>query len=172
MYGVLLQVPFLLIRFGLLRLLSKEAFKRAAFFAPVRGKERTAYWAYQLSTVVLLVYTCFLKIDLTPPWGYAGVLIYLFGIVLCAVAMVNFAKPKVSGINMTGLYKISRNPMYVAYFVFFLGCVLLTRSPILLITLMVFQVSAHWIILAEERWCVEQFHDEYTQYMKKVRRYV
>ncbi len=172
MYGFLLMVPFFLVRFGLLRLLSEEAFRRAALFAPMREKERIAYWVYQLSTVVLLIYMCFLKIDLTPPWGHAGLLIYPLGIVLCAVAIVNFAKPKKSGINMTGLYRISRNPMYVAYFVFFLGCVLLTRSPILLITLVIFQVSAHWVILAEERWCVAQFQDEYVQYMKKVRRYV
>ena len=72
----------------------------------------------------------------------------------------------------TGIYRFTRNPMYVAYFVYFLGCVILTHSLILFLILMVFQISAHWIILSEERWCIRQFGDEYIKYMNKVRRYI
>ncbi|WP_460648037.1 methyltransferase family protein [Lacrimispora xylanolytica] len=73
---------------------------------------------------------------------------------------------------MTGFYQISRNPMYVGYFIFFLGCCVLTRSWLLVASLMVFQVSGHWIIRSEERWCIEKFGQEYTSYMDKVRRYI
>jgi protein-S-isoprenylcysteine O-methyltransferase Ste14 len=88
------------------------------------------------------------------------------------VSVSNFAKPAKNGINLKGLYRISRNPMYLAYFIYFLGCVLLTRSLVLLALLIVFQISAHWIILSEERWCIEKFGEEYLNYMKKVRRYI
>jgi protein-S-isoprenylcysteine O-methyltransferase Ste14 len=37
---------------------------------------------------------------------------------------------------------------------------------------LVFQISAHWIILSEERWCVNKFGQEYINYMNKVRRYI
>lgn len=43
---------------------------------------------------------------------------------------------------------------------------------VLLAVVMVFQVSAHWIILAEERWCMEKIGTAYGQYMKEVRRYI
>ncbi|MFR6330355.1 MAG: methyltransferase family protein, partial [Eisenbergiella sp.] len=82
------------------------------------------------------------------------------------------ATPSENGINKNGLYRVSRNPMYVAYFVFFLGYVLLTQSLILLALVIIFQISAHWIILSEERWCMEKFGDEYVQYLKRVRRYI
>ncbi len=62
--------------------------------------------------------------------------------------------------------------MYVAYFVYFVGCALLTQSMVLLGTVIAFQVSAHWIILSEERWCLERFGEEYQRYSKKVRRYL
>ncbi len=62
--------------------------------------------------------------------------------------------------------------MYVAYFIYFLGCVFLTQSIILLTLLMVFQISAHWIILSEERWCINKFGGEYKKYMNEVRRYI
>lgn len=62
--------------------------------------------------------------------------------------------------------------MYVAYFICFVGMALLTRSFPLLGLVLIFQISAHWIILAEERWCLEQFGAAYEQYRKRVRRYL
>lgn len=62
--------------------------------------------------------------------------------------------------------------MYVAYFICFAGMALLTRSFPLLGLVLIFQISAHWIILAEERWCLERFGDAYAQYRKRVRRYL
>ncbi|HQO42689.1 MAG TPA: methyltransferase, partial [Bacillota bacterium] len=70
------------------------------------------------------------------------------------------------------LYRISRNPMYIAYFICLLGCVLISKSWALFTLLIVFQISSHWIILSEERWCIKKFGEEYMRYMNKVRRYI
>ena len=43
---------------------------------------------------------------------------------------------------------------------------------VLLALVLVFQGSAHWIILAEERWCQETFGEAYRQYRGRVRRYL
>ena len=53
--------------------------------------------------------------------------IYLFGLALCAISMRDFARPDANGMNTKGLYRYSRNPMYVAYFVCFLGIAFLTK---------------------------------------------
>lgn len=172
MNGFLLLIPFILIRFGLLSILNKEGPKRAAFFAPLIGREKTAYWFYQISNILIFIYLFFLKIMTDSYWFYAGLVTYGLGVLLCIASVSNFAKPAENGINLKGLYRISRNPMYVAYFIYFLGCVLLTQSLLLLAILMVFQISAHWIITSEERWCIKKFGEEYKDYMKKVRRYI
>jgi protein-S-isoprenylcysteine O-methyltransferase Ste14 len=172
MNGFLLLIPFILIRFGLLSILNREGLKRAAFFAPLIGKEKAAYGFYQISNILIFVYPFFLKITTAPYWFYAGLATYGSGVLLCLASVSNFAKPAENGINLKGLYKISRNPMYVAYFIYFLGCVLLTQSLPLLAILVVFQISAHWIILSEERWCINKFGEEYKNYMKEVRRYI
>lgn len=171
MNAFLAVIPFILIRFGILSILDKKALNRAAFFAPVIGKEKMVYLFYQLSNILFFIYLCFLKITTDSCWFYLGLVIYGLGILLCFISVLNFAKPTASGVNLKGLYRVSRNPMYVAYFICFLGCVILTRSLILLVILLVFQISAHWIILSEERWCIEKFGEEYINYMKKVRRY-
>lgn len=165
-------IPIILIRYGLLSILSKEALKRASLFAPVMGKEKVAYWVYQISTVLMLLYLLLLKIRVDSDWFYIGIIIYSLGIILYVVSMINYSKPKINGINLNGLYRVSRNPMYIAYFIYFLGCVFLTQSWILLVLLICFQISAHWIILSEERWCIKKFGEEYIKYMNRVRRYI
>jgi len=45
------------------------------------------------------------------------------------------------------------------------------QSLLLFIFTIIFQISAHWIILAEERWCLVEFKEEYQEYLQKVRRY-
>jgi protein-S-isoprenylcysteine O-methyltransferase Ste14 len=172
MNGFLLLIPFLLIRFGLLSLLNKDGLKRAVFFAPLMGTEKTAYWFYQISNILFFIYLFFLKV-MTNSYGfYAGLSIYALGILLCLASVLNFANTAENGMNRKRLYQFSRNPMYVAYFICFLGCVLLTQSLPLFIILMVFQISAHWIILSEERWCIKEFGQEYKNYMNEVRRYI
>ena len=172
MNSSVLFIPFILIRFGLLSMLNKEGLKRAAFFAPLVGQEKAAYWVYQISNILFFVYLFFLKIIPDSHWFYAGLVTLGLGALLCIVSVSDFSKPAKNGISTNGLYRISRNPMYAAYFIYFVGCVLLTQSLVLFIILMVFQISAHWIILSEERWCIKNFGEEYKRYMSDVRRYI
>lgn len=165
-------LPLLFIRFVLLGILDKESLKRAAFFPPLAGKEKIAYWFYQISNVALLLYPFFIRIRTDNPLLISGLIVYVIGILVCIISTVNFARPDKNGINTKGLYKYSRNPMYIGYFFYFLGCALLTRSLILLATVIIFQISAHWIILSEERWCAKEFGEEYKRYMDRVRRYL
>lgn len=171
MNAFLTVIPIILIRYGLLSALSKEGSKRASFFAPLTGKEKVAFWIYQITTVLILLFLLLLKIRTDSVWFYIGLILYIAGIVLYTVSVINYANPKMNGINVHGLYRMSRNPMYIAFFIYFLGCVLLTQSLILLGLLIVFQISSHWIILSEERWCIAKFGEEYIKYMNSVRRY-
>ncbi|EMS72157.1 methyltransferase family protein [Ruminiclostridium cellobioparum] len=172
MNAFLLIIPLFLIRFGLLKMINKDSLRRAAFFAPLEGKEKVAYLFYQFSNAFMILYSVFLKIQTKPPLFLIALFIYVLGVSVLIIATVNFAKPEQSGINTNGIYKISRNPMYIGYFIYFASCVMLTHSMLLLISLLVFQISAHWIILSEERWCINKFGAEYINYMNKVKRYI
>mgnify|MGYP000149610140 CR=1 FL=1 len=165
-------IPIILIRYGLLGYINKGALNRAGIFAPLIGRERIAYVVYQITTISIFLYLIMLKIKTDSSWFCLGLIVYISGLILYAVSIVNYAKPRANGINLKGLYQISRNPMYIAYFIYFLGCVFLTHSYILLVLLIAFQISTHWIIISEERWCIKKFGEEYIRYMNKVRRYI
>lgn len=172
MNGFLMAIPIILIRYGLLSIISRGALKRAGFFPTLIGREKIALWVYEITNIFMFLYLFLLRISTSSNWFYIGLTVYVLGVILYTVTTINYAKPKETGINLNGLYGVSRNPMYVAYFIYFLGCALLTNSWILLTVLIVFQISVHWIILSEERWCISEFGEEYRKYMNKVRRYV
>lgn len=173
MNGILLLLPFFFIRFGLLSKLDKQAVQRAAHFAPMSKQEKPAYWIYQISNVGIIIYMCFLSIKFDTSWqSWIGGIVTILGLMLLAIAVIDFARPVVDGLHTNGSYRFSRNPMYVAYFVYFCGCALWTGSLLLFLFVLIFQCSAHWIILAEERWCIQRFGETYRMYQKKVRRYI
>lgn len=173
MSGYFLLFPFIVIRFLLLYTLEREAPKRAGKFAPIYGKEWIAYSVYQLSTLGIVIYLFLLSYQTDLSLYYVmSTMVYSSGLVLLSGSTLHFAFPSSKGLNTRRFYRWTRHPMYVSYFVYFIGCALLTRSVLLFCIVMTFQLSAHWIILSEERWCIEQFGSEYIEYMKKVRRYV
>ena len=100
MLAVFLLIPFLLIRFPLLSHFGKNALSRAAYFAPVQGKEKIAYMIYQLSNLALFITPFLLEIKFDfSVFFYAGIAIYLLGLVLCAISMRDFARPHANGMN-------------------------------------------------------------------------
>ncbi|WP_218010623.1 hypothetical protein [Neobacillus soli] len=88
MNAFLTVIPIILIRYGLLSAISKEGPKRASLFAPLLGKEKVAYWIYQITTALILLFLLLLKIRIDSVWFYLGLIIYILGIVLYAVSIV------------------------------------------------------------------------------------
>lgn len=152
--------------------ISKAALKRAGFFPPRTAIEQFAYYIYQITTIFLLIYLFSTNIKFNTIFIFPGFIIFIIGTVLYTKSIIDFAKPQTNGINKKGLYQYSRNPMYLAFFLYFLGCSILISSWIYFAILIIFQISIHYLILSEERWCSNKFGKEYKAYMKKVRRYI
>jgi len=170
--GIIIVLPILLVRFLLSSLLNKEVSSRLAFFPPTLGIEKPAYLVNITTTLLLLVVPFFLRISFGGFTGNVGLCFLIPSLAVYGISIAHFARPNNTGLNTAGLYRFSRNPMYVAFFFFFLGSSLLTRSWLLITILVIFQVSVHFMILSEERWCMEKFGEPYKEYMKKVRRYL
>lgn len=170
--GIFLIIPFFLIRFGLLSFFGKKAVYRVAYFAPINKDEIPSYYVYQISTAAIFLYTAFLNFYFDfSVLTFLGVLLYILAHILLAISIINFSSPDEMGLSVKGIYKYSRNPMYISYFICMIAWVLLTKSKVLLIIVIIYQISTHSIIISEERWCLEKFGDEYKEYMSRVGRY-
>ena len=87
---------------------------------------------------------------------------------------VNPLNPKASSyIVRSGLYRLSRNPMYLGMLVSLSGWVLWVNSltALLLLPLFVLYITRFQII-PEEHVLLEKFGDEFAQYMREVRRWL
>lgn len=165
-------IPLVLIRYGLMGLWGGDALRRAAHFPAAEGIERAFAWLYQLSSLCLIALPFFLRVDAASRLFIPGLAAYGLGVPVLAKATIDFARPQQGGFRQAGLYRVSRNPMYVGYALYFLGCALLTASWAMLAAFLLLQISTHFLILSEERWCRMAFGEAYKAYMERVRRYV
>ena len=77
-----------------------------------------------------------------------------------------------AAIKSTGLYRVSRNPLYLGfYLVAFASCLYVPHALNLILVLIALTVH-HRIILAEEQFLHQQFGKTYDQYTWRVRRYL
>jgi len=70
-----------------------------------------------------------------------------------------------------GIFAVSRNPIYVGFFVFLLGQFLVFPSWTPLIALGVATVVFHRQVLREEEFMRQRYGQEYAEYCGRVRRY-
>ncbi|MFG1623768.1 methyltransferase family protein [Kribbella sp. NPDC049227] len=87
-----------------------------------------------------------------------------------AAARTELAEP--DELVTTGVYGVSRNPMYVGCTLLHLGVGLLTRSGWVLATLPLAAAAMHRDVVGEELRLSERFPDEFRQYCEAVRRYL
>lgn len=75
-------------------------------------------------------------------------------------------------LKSNGIYRISRNPMYVGFSLFTISSMLYTMNYII-IALGLFSLAVyHLIIKSEEKFLIRRFGDVYEAYRKNVRRYL
>ena len=75
-------------------------------------------------------------------------------------------------LKVDGLFQFSRNPMYVGVFATILAGVLYTLNPVVLLAGVFVVAVHHRIVLAEEQHLQQAFGQEYTDYCRRVRRYL
>ena len=75
-------------------------------------------------------------------------------------------------LKVDGLFRFSRNPMYLGVYATILASVLSTLNPAVLLVAVFVVAVHHRIVLAEEQHLHEAFGPEYADYRRRVRRYL
>ncbi len=104
-------------------------------------------------------------------WG-AGFMLLFSGLFKLGESLRVGLPRETTSLQTGGLFRVSRNPMYLGVYATVLAPVLSTLNPILLL-LGVFVIAVHHqIVLAEETHLREAFGEEYSGYCRRVRRYL
>jgi len=100
-----------------------------------------------------------------------GMTMFTFGLAGFVTALFNFKNAPRGQPVTRGLYRVSRHPQQVMFFVSFLGMELVIGSWLALFVQGVSSLFLHARILAEEKACLERYGDAYRDYMNRVPRY-
>jgi len=110
-----------------------------------------------------------------------------FGLGLCGLAIIGFAltlssfgdsfrvgidEHKPDKLVTTGMFTISRNPIYVCFLMFFTGLFLIHRNIVIAVAVVLFAMAIHRQVLREEKFLKAHYGAEYEAYCKRVRRYL
>ena len=83
------------------------------------------------------------------------------------------ARKPTTAIVTTGPYRLSRNPIYLAFSVLQLGVAIWATSLWLLLTLVVAVAVIHYVVIPkEEQYLERRFGDQYLEYKASVRRWL
>jgi protein-S-isoprenylcysteine O-methyltransferase Ste14 len=114
------------------------------------------------------------------PVAWLGVGLCAVGVLILVASLVSFGKSFRIGIDVdqpgrlvtTGIFAVSRNPIYVGFFVFLVGQFLVFPNWVPLIYLVAATALFHRQVLREEGFMREHYGQEYAEYRRHVRRYV
>lgn len=171
LHGLILVLPLLFARIVMLRVLRRDALQRADFTPPAEEGKGWAIPLYVLCEGLLLVYPFFLTIK-SGGWLALGLPLMLAGLIVVALSAWEFARSDRSEPLTGGIYRYSRNPMYVGFLLYYAGVGLMTASWLYIVIAFVYQFALYWLIRGEERWCLAEYGEPYRQYAAQVRRYV
>jgi protein-S-isoprenylcysteine O-methyltransferase Ste14 len=110
-----------------------------------------------------------------------GAVVVILAVLLTAWAMVSFRRMRTSVIPvqpasalvMLGPYRFSRNPMYLAMTLLYLGVAVWARAlwPLLFLPV-ILVIMQKAVIGREEAYLTRRFGDEYRRYLAQVRRWI
>jgi protein-S-isoprenylcysteine O-methyltransferase Ste14 len=115
-------------------------------------------------------------------YQYSGFILFITGFVIMLSCIVSFAvkgrgtlspADPTKHLVITGLYRFSRNPMYIGVIMILIGEAVFYQSVNLWIYLLVVFVAFNiFILLHEEPRLRRDFGEDYNRYCQKVRRWI
>lgn len=119
-----------------------------------------------------LIYSFFVPLQQGNWWLYSGLIVSAVAIVMALAASISFVTAPLDEPMTTGVYAVSRNPMYVAGVLVYAGIGLAGASWVFL-AFAVIEMAA-WAILVpeEERAMIAKYGTAYEEYMRSTPRWI
>lgn len=167
----LLSLPFFALGVCFMGL-KKDIAKRMSVMTGYTVREKFFTVAASLAPYPFMVATVWTPFAARLSLVCIGVSFYIIGMVLYAASLTVIVQTPHDEPFSSGPYRFSRNPLYVAATIVFLGICLSTANTMLSLYLTIAVLPQHFMILAEERICREKYGAAFEDYLKKVPRYL
>ena len=170
--GWLLTLIYIVVNLGI-AFSKKGTYQRLV--NPVRKyvsvRDKILYLSYQISWKGTILLPALFPIKFGTIFFYLGFFLFSLGMILTAISLWNYVTTPLDQPVRKGLYQISRNPIYAAYNLIGFGIGFLVGSWLIIILHIIEMITCHFIVLDEEKYCLERYGNEYQKYLKKIPRY-
>lgn len=148
--------------------------RKAALFIwpPYNKKEKKLSNILTAAYFAPWVYAIFVPLKLGTAWFYAGLSVYLLGMIFATMGLIVFAVTPLDRPNTSGVYRISRNPLDFGAFLIFVGIGVACASWIFLLDAMALISLQSVLVMSEERMCLEKYGDAYREYMNRTPKWI
>ncbi len=119
----------------------------------------------------LPIVSLFIPLKIGTWWFFVGGLVFLLSLFVFVAAFHAYGTAPMEKTICNGIYRYSRNPMYLAFHVGMLGVCIASASLWLLLIMLPFILFTHLVVLGEERYCTQTYGKEYLVYKSQTPRY-
>jgi len=164
---------YLLLSYSLM-LINKEASKKLGNPTDMKltKKEKVISNTGNIVIYIIFLYSIFLPLKLKTAWFYTGLAIFIIGLSILIITMINFLTTPIDLPVTKGAYHYSRHPGYVSTFLVLIGIGIATASWIILLVTIISIILANPSAASEERYCKEKYGDKYKEYFNKTPRWL
>ena len=121
---------------------------------------------------ILMICSIFLPLKLGTVWFYTGLFIYLLGLIIVTIAIVNVASTPLGKPFTKGVYRYSRNPGYLGQIIVFVGIGIASASWFYLLLSAILIVLTYLLVAIEERLTIGKLGNDYREYMDRTPRWI
>ncbi|MHA2008577.1 MAG: methyltransferase family protein [Promethearchaeota archaeon] len=166
-------VPMLLLMIiGNVLIKKREMASLSEYLSDFSKKEKILVAVLMIPILSSYFYSIFLPLKIGTIWFYIGLVIYLLGIGIQIITWQHLATGSVERPVTKGIYRFSRNPMYIGDILIFTSIAIACISWIFLI-IVVLSIAANYLaVISEERECLAKYGDEYREYMSRTPRWI
>ena len=118
------------------------------------------------------IYSIFMSLKVGTIWLSVGLIFYLAGLVLIVVTMLNFATTPLNKPVIKGVYRYSRNPMFIGWFLLYFGISIACISWVYLSVTLLFIIISYYLSPFEEKITLNHYGKPYQEYMEKTPRWI
>ena len=164
-------LPLLVIMFSDMKVTSVRESGKGGDFQLTKNESRITYVVF-LPMIGSFIYSIFLPLQLGTLWLYSGLFVYLFGIAFTIIAIQNFASNPKDKVIIKGLYRVTRNPMYIGLVLIQTGLGIACASWVYLLLTVALIILLNANLVAEERYCLHIYGDNYQKYKSNTPRWI
>ncbi|MCW4035032.1 MAG: isoprenylcysteine carboxylmethyltransferase family protein [Candidatus Bathyarchaeota archaeon] len=155
------------------KLFDEKALNRLATVdTPQKDNQKRLLNVYSVLFFGMVAFSIFLPLTQDTTWFVVGLTIYILGVIVETTSITNFLTTPADKPVNKGVYRFSRNPMYLGMFLIFVGTSIACVSVLFLVLTAMFTAVSHLVVVAEEQVCTQKYGEPYQNYLNRIPRWI